>query len=403
MKNILQVLSFDVAGKALLAFTGALLIRYMSQPEYVAYSVAYSLLMVFVQICSGCLNRIMVVGHETFSAEEDLSTFVWTQFLLVCAAIPVMVIMIGPRKELAWVCAASLLVCCCAEFSKSRFQRDLRFQRFSLVEFGRAVLTCAAVCALVIWHRQHLHAAHMQLINLVAVAAVVSMNRWPRLSRLTRETLSRIKTFATQLARGPYRHLFAYFCALAVFGQADLLLLRIVGREHDVATYASAYRYYNILLLALNAINTVLFPAVQRIRSMDDTSELKRTHRSAMTIFIPGVIVCMGLAHTVMPMVDQSKYPGAPAVFYVLAVSSILSLVFSPYLNYNMRFEDFEFLFRVLCVALVAGAVANVLLARSCGALGTAFSVLLSTAILNISGYLRSTRYRELPAVLVMS
>ena len=400
MKNIFQVLSFDVVGKGLLALTGALLIRYMPQSEYVAYSVAYSLLLVFVQVCSGSLSRIFLVRQRNLTSDADISVFICTQLLLISAAVPVLLLIVGVRTGMAWVCAGSLLTGSLAEITKSRFQRDLRFRRFSLVELGRAVLTFGAVCALVFWQGHHLRAVQMQAVNLVAMTLIVGLNRLPRIGPVTRESWTAIRAFASQLLTGADRHLFAYFCLVAVFGQVDLLMLKVIGTEHQVATYASAYRYYNILLLALNAINTVLFPAIQRIQSMDDSSELRRIHRTAMAIFIPGVLICMCLAHRVMPMIDRSRYPGAPAVFYILALSSIASLIFSPYLNYVMRFEDFPFLLQTLCVALAVGAASNLLLVRSLGAVGTASSLFLSTAILNVSGYLRCSRYRDAPAEL---
>jgi O-antigen/teichoic acid export membrane protein len=400
VKNILQVLSFDVVGKGLLALTGALLIRYMPQSEYVAYSVAYSLLLVFVQVCSGSLSRIFLVRHRSLTSDADISVFVCTQLLLICAAVPVLIVIVGARTGLAWICAGSLLTGCLAEIAKSRFQRDLRFRRFSLVESGRAVLTFGAVCALAWWQGHHLRAIQMQAVNLFAMTLIVGLNRLPRVGRITRESWAAIRAFASQLLTGSDRNLFTYFCLVAIFGQVDLLLLKVIGTEHQVATYASAYRYYNILLLALNAINTVLFPAIQRIQSMNESAELKRIHRVAMAIFIPGVVICMCLAQRVMPVIDRSRYPGAPAVFYILALSSIASLIFSPYLNYVMRFEDFQFLLQTLCIALVVGVALNILLVRSLGAVGTACSLLLSTAILNVSGYLRCSRYRTAPAEL---
>jgi O-antigen/teichoic acid export membrane protein len=396
---MLQVLSFDVAGKIMLALVSGLLIRYMPPTAYVEYSVSYALVILFVQLCSGSLNRVYLVGHERFNLAANRRVFVHLQVLLIALAVPVLIAVVGVRTPLAWTCAAALVVGCMAELLKSSFQHQLRFQRFSLVELSRAVLTVAGVALLVFGWGHNLRAVQVQLVNVIAVAAIVAVNGLPGLSWPRAGAATALLHFATRLLQGPYRYLFAYFAVLAVFGQADLLVLKFLCKEQQVATYASAYRYYNVLLLALTAVNSVLLPSAQRIKSMDDAGELRSQHRGAMFLFIPGVLLSMAAASYVMPLIDQGKYPGAPFVFQILAISSIVSFSFSPYINFVMRFEDFQFLFKIVCGALILGVGLNVLLAPRWGAAGAALSVLASTGLLNVSGSLRCARYRGLPAV----
>jgi len=394
MKSMFQVLGFDLVGKAMLAVVGGLLIRFMSQADYASYSVAYALVLVFVQICSGCLSRVYVVGFERFKLQNDPGILARLQFALLLVGIPVLAFLLGFQKPLAWLCAAAMALGCATELTKSRFQQQMRFWKFSSVEFARAAAVCLGVGGLVWFSGFHPTAVGVLTIQLVSFAIIFALHGMPRLSLLSSTAWTATATFARKLWSSSYRYLFVYFLILALLNQIDLLVLRYAGSEHQLATYAAAYRYYNVLLLALTAANAVLLPASQRANTWEQTVALRRQHRAALLLFIPVVAIAIFAAGFVMPAVDGGRYPESPAVFRVLAVSSLLSFAMSPALNIVFRYEDFRFLTGAAAAACVIGPLLNVFLIPRFGAMGTAWSLLISMTALNGAGFWRASRYR---------
>jgi len=394
MKSMFQVLSCDLVGKAMLALVGALLIRYMSQSDYASYSVAYALVLVFVQICSGCLSRVYVVGFERFRLQNDPGVLARLQFVLLCFGIPLLAFMLGPTRPLTWVCAAALAFGCATELTKSRFQQQMHFGKFSSVEFIRAGAVCIGVAALVWFSGFRPAAISVLIIQLVSFGLISGLYGMPKLDLFRSSAWRATKDFARDLWRSSYRYLFLYFLILALLNQIDLLVLRYLGTEHQLATYAAAYRYYNVLLLALTAANAVLLPTAQRARTWEQTVELRRQHKAALLLFVPVVAIAILAAGTLLPAVDGGRYPDSPAVFRVLAVSSLLSFGMSPALNIVFRYEEFRFLTGAAAAACVIGPILNFFFIPRFGAVGTAWSLLISMSALNGAGFWRASRYR---------
>ncbi len=394
MKSMFQVLGCDLVGKAMLALVGGLLIRFMSQSDYASYSVAYALVLVFVQICSGCLSRVYVVGFERFKLQNDPGVLARLQFAFLIFGMPVLVLMLGAHKGNAWMAAVVLALGCATELTKSRFQQQMQFGKFSSVEFARAAAVCVGVTGLVWFSGFHPTARGVLIVQLISFALIFAVHGVPSLSLLSVAAWRATVAFAKDLWAGSYRYLFLYFLILALLNQIDLLVLRYAGSEHQLATYAAAYRYYNVLLLALSAANAVLLPAAQRANTWEQTVALRRQHRAALLLFIPVVAIAILAAGFVMPAVDGGRYPESPAVFRVLAVSSLLSFAMSPALNIVFRYEDFRFLTGAAAAACVIGPLLNMFLIPRFGAMGTAWSLLISMTALNGAGFWRASRYR---------
>jgi len=394
MKNMFQVLSCDLVGKVMLALVGALLIRYMSQTDYAKYSVAYALMLIFIQICSGCLSRVYLIGFDRFGLAADPAVLPRLQLVLLCAGVPVLIAMLGAGKPLAWVVAAAMALGCGTELIKSRYQQQMRFGKFSSVEFLRAMVVCAGAVCVVWFSGWHPTALLIFVVQLISFTVVILLHGFPKLNWNQPGAVRATRQFAASLWNGPYRYLFLYFLILAFLNQIDLLILRYFGTEHQLATYASAYRYYNVLLIALSAANAVMLPAAQRIKTMAHTVELRRQHRAALLLFLPVVAIAIAGAGFVLPAIDGGRYPESPLVFRVLAVSSLLSFAMSPALNLVLRFEDFRFLTKAAAAACVLGPFLNVLLIPRFGAVGTAWSLLVSMTALNGAGFWRASRYQ---------
>jgi O-antigen/teichoic acid export membrane protein len=91
-----------------------------------------------------------------------------------------------------------------------------------------------------------------------------------------------------------------------------------------------------------------------------------------------------------MPLIDGGKYPGAVDVFRVLTISTVIGLMYSPYVNLLLRYNDFAFLFGLVSAALVLDVGLNALFIPRLHAMGAALALCVSSGTMNFLVCLRA-------------
>lgn len=392
MKAVFQVFSFDLASKVLLGILGMLLIRYLPQAEYAAYTLALSLVAFSSQSLAASFNRIYIVAYQKLRLQNTEAPFLALQLLLIAGLILLGTPLLFALGGLYWIIAVLAAANCLSEFSKTFFQQNLRFLTFSLIEFGRSLLFFICTLTLIWLYKNELTAG---TILLVQTAALLGVSWWAigkKLTHLKSTRLLEIARFSTEIMKGEYRYLFAYFFILGIFTQTDIFMLGLLGDDSMLATYGSAFRYYSILSLALGSVHVVLLPLIQKASNDQELFALFARHKKMILMFIPAVLLAGWLAQWAIPFIDNGKYPGAVLSFRILCISAIISFAFSPHVNLVMRFERFMFLFQLICIALVLNVAINMLLIPKFGASGVALATLISSAAVTIPIYFQSKK-----------
>lgn len=392
MRAVFQVFSFDLASKALLGILGMLLIRYLPQAEYAAYTLALSLVAFSSQSLVASFNRIYIVAYKKLRLKNTEIAFLALQLLLIAGLILLGIPLSFSLGSLYWIIAALAAATCLSEFSKTFFQQDLKFLTFSLIEFFRSVLFFCCTLLLVYLQQRKLTASAILLIQTVVLLGVSWRALGKKLTGLKSAGFSEITRFSREIIKGEYRYLFAYFFILGIFTQTDIFMLGILGDNNMLATYGSAFRYYSILSLALGSVHVVLLPMIQQASNDRELFEVFAKQKKMILIFIPAVLLAGWLAQWVIPFIDNGKYPGAVLSFRILCVSAIISFAFSPHVNLVMRFERFGFLFRLICIALILNVATNMLFIPKFGAAGVAIATLISAAAVTIPIYFQSKK-----------
>ncbi|MDP2816290.1 MAG: polysaccharide biosynthesis C-terminal domain-containing protein [Rectinemataceae bacterium] len=392
MKAVFQVFSFDLASKVLLGILGMLLIRYLPLAEYAAYTLALSLVAFSSQSLVASFNRIYIVAYQKLRLKNTEMAFLALQLLLIAGLILLGIPLSFSLGSLYWIIAALAAANCLSEFSKTFFQQNLKFLTFSLIEFCRSLLFFCCTLLLIQLQKHELTAGAVLLIQTAALLGVSWWAIGKKLTSLKSAGFLEIAHFSTEIMKGEYRYLFAYFFILGIFTQTDIFMLGILGDNSMLATYGSAFRYYSILSLALGSVHVVLLPMIQQASNDQELFEVFSKHKKMILMFIPAVLLAGWLAQWFIPFIDDGKYPGAVLSFRILCVSAIISFAFSPHVNLIMRFERFRFLFRLICIALVLNVAINMLLIPKFGAAGVAFATLISAAAVTIPIYFRSKK-----------
>ena len=392
MKAVFQVFSFDLASKVLLGILGMLLIRYLPQAEYAAYTLALSLVAFSSQSLVASFNRIYIVAYQKLRLKNTEMAFLALQLLLIAGLILLGIPLSFSLGSLYWIIAALAAANCLSEFSKTFFQQNLKFLTFSLIEFCRSLLFFCCTLLLIQLQKHELTAGAVLLIQTAALLGVSWWAIGKKLTNLQSAGFLEIARFSSEIIKGEYRYLFAYFFILGIFTQTDIFMIGILGDDSMLATYGSAFRYYSILSLALGSVHVVLLPMIQKASNDQELFEVFAKHKKMILMFIPAVLLAGWLAQWAIPFIDNGKYPGAVLSFRILCVSAIISFAFSPHVNLIMRFERFRFLFRLICMALALNVAINMLLIPEFGAAGVAFATLISAAAVTIPIYFRSKK-----------
>jgi len=388
MKSIFQVFSLDILSKIVLGITGIILIRFMEPSEYARYILAVSAITIVTQAFSTSFNRLYIVGREKLSQDNN-SGFLGFQLsallVLALAGLP-LVNRIGP---IYWFILFAAVATALTEFSKTFFQEQLRFLRFSFIELFRTILILAGVMVCMTLVGKSLEAWQVLMVQFLGMIIVFSIAFGRRLEFGRMFKIAPAFSLIKNIVVEDYGYLFGYFFLFSFFGQLDIFMLRSLADSNSVAAYGSAFRYYALVILALSSVHAVLLPLTQKAGSIGEIKATNSRYTRLVLFLIPIILAGAWLSQWIIPMIDGGKYPQAIAVFRILAVSSILSLLFSPYVNTVMKFARFKFMLMLVSVAIALGILLNLLLAPALGAIGTAVSTLISFAFVNCSTFLK--------------
>jgi len=398
MKSVVQVFSVNLLSKLLLGVTGVLIIRFMPEIEYARYTLALSIVSVFSQVLVSSFKRIYIIGCQRFKVVKVknysslfLGLQLWIIFVVVIITLPFK----GFVSEIYWFVVGLIVATCISEFAKTVVQQQLNFFRFSVIEIARTLSFVFSFLYLLYFISYQLRSWQVLLIQTLAMLGVsffafsknIDFNSFLKIRQSIR--------LALELVKGEYKYVFGYFFVFAFFSQVDVFILKAISESVELATYGSAFRYYNLLLLGLGSVHTVLLPVVQRVESIGDLKSILAQHKRMLLVFVPLVLLGAWLSKWIIPWIDMGKYPNAVIVFQILALSAIVSFAFSPHSNLLMRFEDFKFLFILITLGLLVNVGLCVLLVPIVGAIGSAISTLIAFGSVNISIFWRSRKYRD--------
>lgn len=393
--SIVQVFFSDFLSKAFIGAMGILLIRFMSEAEYAHYILALSLVAVVTQTFSTSFNRIYIVGYQRLNLEYSPSSFLGIQLWGISALVVLTLPFISYLKGNYWFILALIIATCLSEFSKTFYQRKLKFFFFSMIEIARGLVFSCSLLLLIYIVRHDLKSWQVlftQAITLFAVF-ILAFHKHLRLSKLLDVTEG--TRFAMGIVKGEYKYLFGYHFILAFFSQVDVFMLKSMTSEIELATYGSAFRYYSLLLLALSAVHVIILPSIQQIKNFTELESIFKKHKTMLLLFGPLVLIGAWASQWIIPWIDMGKYPDAVIVFRILSLSSIISFAFSPHINLVLRFEDFKFLFLLIGMTLVLNVGLNMALIPILGVIGVAIATLIAFGCVNGSIFLRARKHKQ--------
>lgn len=396
MKSILQVFSFDVLSKILIGVIGILLIRYMEASEYALYTFSLSIINIVAQSISNTFRRIYIVGFDNQFKGRQVESFIGAQlFLIVCFALGLL-FFTQEIDIIYFLIINTIIGITFLEFTKTIYQKVLNFKQFSKIEIARSFSFFSLTIILIFIVQHNLSTWQVLLIQsstMILITLIILRGKFKIKDILKFKEL--IQT-GQDIVRGPYKYLIFYVLFSTILAQLDVLLLKYLSNNYQLATYGSAFRYYSLILLALSSVNSVFLPVIQNIKNRSELDTIYSKHNKMLIVFIPVILIGAWLANWILPIIDMGKYPEAVSVFQILSFSAIISFVFSPHTNFVMKFEDFKFLFIIIIIAVTVNCILNFLMIPLYGSLGAALATLITFGFSNYITFLRARKLRRL-------
>jgi O-antigen/teichoic acid export membrane protein len=395
MNAFVKVIVCDIVSKAMLGSSVLLLIRLLSPHEYASYAYTLALVTVISQTVSGSLNRIYIVSTNTPSSNASSDLFplahVWGCLALFPLALPFL-----PSDPSIW-CLTLLLsvVMCLYEYARTFYQSQRHFRSFAFIDLLKSsnllgallilpLLGARPICACLVLSCQLL----VMAVSLWAVlrhllAPLCISNLWPAL-RLFLFTVT-----------GKYKYVTGYIVLVATLSNLPLFLLRLLSDDERVATFAVAFRVYNLLSLVLVGIHAVLLPTIQNCARPTDLEPILSSHRSAAPMFGCLLVLFASTSHWFWPLIDNGNYPDGPLVFRILCLCLFASFILSPYINVLVVAKDFRFVFWTMLAGVLSTGLLSTLLILSWGIVGAALAFVIGATTINAVIYFRSKTFRR--------
>jgi len=394
LKNITKVFSYSIVTNAFGAIIAFTLIRMMSPNQYAVYTMVLAIVSVLTGIMVSAFNRIFIVGYIRFNIGEEIGAFFAAQIVILT----IIWLIIWPFKgssPILYILALFLaLALCIIEFLRTDYQRLLIFSRYSQVLLAKTVLFFLLIlCAINICGAQiqAWHAILAQAFASLFVALPIILQR--KMLKGFSNLGSSLQMICS-IILGEYRYLFGYLFVLAFFSQLSVFMLNSLSEKYNVATYGSAVRYYNFLLIGLNSVKAVYLPVIQNAISAMEIKRIFRRHRYLVLLSIPIFLIGCFISEWLIPLIDKGKYPDAIVVFQVLALSAFVSFAFSPHVTVIMKSERFLFLFVLILVGSLMNICINYFLIPTHGALGAACATFITYSFVNSIIFIYSRKMR---------
>jgi O-antigen/teichoic acid export membrane protein len=395
MKSILQVFSFDLLSKILVGAIGILLIRYMEATEYALFTFSISVISVVAQTLSNTVRRIYIVGYDNLLVSKPIESFLGLQILTI-TVFSIAGLMITENIDMMYFLIINMILgTTLIEFSKTIFQQELNFKRFSQIEIVKSILIFLFTTILIYKELYDLSAWKVLLIQSLITILISASILWRKVDFKSVFNFINVLQVGRNIVKGSYKFLIGYVLFSTILSQQDVFMLKYLSDNNELATYGSAFRYYTLLLLALSSVNSVLLPVIQDIKTLNELDLIYSKHKKILIIFVPIVLIGAFFANWIFPIIDLGKYPNSVPVFQILSISAIISFTLSPHINFIMKFEDFKFLFYVITISIICNGILNLILINLYGSIGAALATLITYGFSNFMTFIRAKKYRN--------
>lgn len=389
VKTILKVFSVDFISKVVMMLITIYLIRIMNQVDYAKYSLVLVIVNTFNSIVISSFGKIYIVDNDKYKRYEKSLLVLIAMF---CVAFSIVLFWINSKSfnqvDIFFVMYFSLCNCIFS-FSRIIYQSNCNFTKFSFLEIVRVFLFAILLITTFILKINNVLYFIIVIQGFPLIIGFIILLKDYR-SIFTQKI--HLLKLARLLLSNNQILFFIYAVLMSFASQLDLILLNQYSTTYYVAAYSSGLKYYNIILMVLSTINSVMLPMISK---ENDYDAIKKMYKriSIMSIVLGGfVIIGLFVSPYIIPILDGGKYPEAIDVYRILSISAWISFIFAPYNNLVIK----ENKILSICVRNAIGIVLMIILSKNfinmLGVYGMAITSLITYAFINITGKCQANR-----------
>lgn len=392
MKTIFKVFSADLFAKLITMLTTILLIRVMTAHDYADYTVFVAIVNIFSQIAISSFGKMYIVDYEKMKGCE--STILLIELLLSGAIVFAFLFLQPVVRDNIWGLCLLMVTTCIFGYARVVFQQQCKFGIYTLLEIIRVLLFLMMIGGCFLNKNVKVTASLVIGFQCLSLASAMP-SLIKKISGIKWIEPIRVRKVFTFILQKDQVALFVYAALLAILLQIDVLVLKTRSTDYYVSAYSSALKYYNMMLMLLTTVNSVLLP---KISMTEDYREIKKMYRQQdilAVVLLVGIIFAVVIAPFILPILDGGKYPESIGVFRILCFSALVSFWGAPYNNLLIK----EKRYFSICIRFAAGIViailGNYFLIPVMGVNGTAIVTLVSYGSVNISSRIHAKKIIE--------
>ena len=391
LNYISRIFTMEIFAKAIFSIISLGTIRFLSKDEFATYIIALTTISIITSSIGAIFNRLYIAGDFDNTKFSFLPFFSIQLFLLIFIFLPFLPFKNIYEGNLDLVFIVSFLQILFI-FIQTVFQKELKFTQYYISEYLR--LFIYLIFFIILFYNDLLNARNI-LTSQALSSGIISVLFIKSLKiKLEPFLIKRIKSLFQILFQDSNKYLIFYSLIVLFMSNLDTLLLRIFDDKEQVAIFGAAFIYFGVLQSILYAVNKLYLPMIQKTNSLKEIesamNSLNNLNIKYMSILF---LVTIFSAPTIIPFIDNGRYPDSILIFQILGVSSYLSLLFSPYKNIIFKFQDNRYVFYLYLYSLIITYV--ILLPQviiKYHALGLSVIFLLNWFFVNFISFLRAKK-----------
>lgn len=387
---LLKVFSAEILAKIFIGLIGVFLIRFMSIDEFATYTLSFTIFILSSSIVSSVFNIIFIYKPDIQKIDDH------THLIIIqCSLLCIIGILLSSVNQYYDLPLISILLLATIHtifmFRQTVLQKSLNFGKYYYLEFTRVT---SFLIIFIICVNSFADISSELILNVQTLATIISLCTRRFFKDVQIGKIKGIDLLSEIQSNFDNKNitLFLYFIFVAILLSLDMLFLRLLSDDIQLAQYGAAYRYYGILQVGLIASQKIIVPHIGRTNDAEQVALIYSQHRKMSNVILFCLPVGIYAIIQVMPLIDNNKYPESPGIFAILAASAYISFRLSPYSNLLMKEKLYGYLLRVITIGLVLHVTMLHFLIEQYLAYGAAVASLVSYAFVNVLIYVKGSR-----------
>lgn len=389
------VTAFNMAAKALQLVVTVVLVRVLSVEDYASYTVFFTTSSTILGI-AGQSIALAYVRYNTEKMSKDAAyrdSLIVVSHMINVACLVLLLVGSYPMADVMGVTVSIMLASIVYGFLLGTVQLNIAFfqsrelyAKSGVVENVKHLTLLACIALAVVLAAGSLGSVLASYCISGIACFVISLAMIGKLLKRSEAAIA-IDFSAGKEFLAVSAWLILYSVATQLYNQANITMLASFGSTQAVAEFGVASKYFNMVLLFLPPIKTVLRVRMSKAEMTESTEKQRefaiKWFKKTTVPFVAVVVVCCIGAQLVFPFLNGEGYNAAIPMFQILCINALSAYAFAPASALIMSLNRYGLQFAIAVASLAINLVGNYLLIPLYGGVGTSIATTISQIALN--------------------